>query len=193
MSLHFTLCTALYTFDLTFHTQHFTLPPHSTLHTSHSTLLHSTLYTFTQHSILHFFYTPAPYTLNLTQHTLHLTLYTPHLHSIYTFRFTLDTPHSTRHSTLYIRTIHFTLHAVHFALYTPHSTLYTPHSTLPTLHCIRYTSHFRLGPLHLLMFKNYEIRFFYLSITAGVQCTYRGGLGTVRYVGTCLWVWVYGM
>ena len=81
MSLHFTLCTALYTFDLTFHTQHFTLPPRSTSHV--------TLYTFTLHT-LHFH--SALYTSLFTLRTMHFKLDTAHS--------TLETLHSTL--TLYI-------------------------------------------------------------------------------------------
>ena len=131
----------------TLHTSLSTLhTPHFTLHTSHSTLhillLHFALHT--PHSTLHILHftlcTPhfTLYTPHFTLHTLHSTLYTPHS-TLYTSHFTLYTPHSTAY------TLHFTLHTLHSTLHTPYSTIYTPHSALHTPH---YTLHFTLHTLH---------------------------------------------
>ena len=127
--------------------------PHSTLHTSLSTLHtpHFTLHT--SHSTLHILLLHfALHTPHSTLHILHFTLCTPHF-TLYTPHFTLHTLHSTLHTlhfTLY--TLHSTLHSLHSTLYTPHFTLHTPYSTIYTphsaLHTPHYTLHFTLHTLH---------------------------------------------
>ena len=101
------------------------------LHTLHSTLHNSTIYTLdsTLHT-LHFTHSTL-LTPHSTLYTPHSSLYTPHS-TLYTFHSTLHTLHSTLytlHSSLH--TPHFTIHSPHFTLHTSHSTLSTPHSTLP--------------------------------------------------------------
>ena len=86
--------------------------PHSTLHTFHSSLFHSSNYTL------------------FTLHTPHFTPYVKHRKSFHSFprqipHFTLSTFHTPHSSTLYTPPS---------TLSTPHSTLYTRHSTLYTLH-----------------------------------------------------------
>ena len=145
-------------------------PPHSTLRTSHFTLLHFTLY------IPHFTL-PMLYTSHSTLHTSHCTLYTQHSDTstlytstpphfrlytvtLHTLHFTLYTSHSTlsthtQNSTLHtLQTLHFTLHTLLFTLHNPHFTLHTLHSTLYTLHShtTLYTLHSTLHTLHSTLY-----------------------------------------